>query len=159
MARSCSACVHSQTESISVELIQGTPIREIAKKYDLSASAVARHKKHLPQHLIQVEGAQVQPGSVMARVQELEARADRIYQEAMQSKKQELALRALKELREVTSLYARLAGELETQSIHQHIHISPEWLSLRSVMLRALQPYPDARKALVEAIEGHSGGV
>lgn len=161
MARQCTACTHPKTEALSLELIQGETIRGVARKYKLSTSAVARHKKHLPHELLQSSTAQalVQAGSVMQRVQELESRADRIYHEAMANKKQELALRALKEMREVTSLYAKLAGELETQTIHQHVHISPEWLSLRSVMLNALLPYPDAREALIQAIERESGGV
>jgi hypothetical protein len=46
-----------------------------------------------------------------------------------------------------------MAGEISTRTVNNFI-ISPEWASLRSVMLRALLPYPDARKAVVEALEG-----
>ena len=78
------------------------------------------------------------------------------YRSAVQANDRLNTARALKELREILSLYARLTGELSAQQnvVHQHLHITPEWASLRSVMLNALQPYPEARAALVAALEG-----
>jgi len=33
-----------------------------------------------------------------------------------------------------------------------NIIVMPEWVSLRNVILIALDPYPDARRAVVEAV-------
>lgn len=155
MARICTACRHEQTEAISLELLQHVPMRDVAAKYGLSLSAVARHKSHIPAQLAVSNEAQKvgRVDNVMQRVQELDARADEIYRQASTANDPELALKALRELRSVTELYAKLAGELQTKTVN-NIIITPEWVSMRSLMLRALEPYPDARRALVAALGG-----
>src|SRR5918993_579791 len=37
-------------------------------------------------------------------------------------------------------------------------HISPEWLELRTVIVGALEPYSEARGAVLQAIEGSDNG-
>ncbi len=156
MGAICTACRHPQTEAISLALIQKVPMREIAEKYGLSLSAVARHKKHIPAQLAKADEAHhvAEAGSVMQRIMELDKRADEIYRQATSDQDHNLALKALKELREVTTLYAKLAGEISTGGTVNNIIVTPEWVSMRAVMLHALEPYPDARRALVMALGG-----
>lgn len=156
MGRLCSACAHPQTEAISLELLQHVPLRRIADKFGLSLSAVARHKSHVPASLAKTEEAQhvAEAGNVMRRIAELDQRADEIYRQASEGNDPALALKALKELREVTALYARLTGEIQTGTVHNTLIITPEWVSMRSAMLKALEPYPEARRALVAALGG-----
>ena len=76
MAMLCSVCNNAQVEEINKEIISGTPIRRIAARFGLSASAVARHKKkHLPETLLQArEAAEVaHADDLLAQVQELQA--------------------------------------------------------------------------------------
>lgn len=158
MARTCSVCTHEQVEAINLSLLSGSmSIRRIAEKFGLSVGAVHRHKQHMQAQMIQAEPVDVTDTSnIMRQIQELNQRADMLYRSAVQANDRMNTVRALKELRELLILYARLTGELNTQQnvIHQHLHVSPEWASLRSVMLKALQPYPEARAALVAALEG-----
>ena len=130
-------------------------LRDIAAKYDVSLSAVYRHKQHIPHQLAVSHEAQkvAKADSVIQRVTELDQRADDIYRQATEQNDPKLALQALKELRGVVELYAKLAGEISTRTTNNFI-ITPEWASLRAVMLRALLPYPEARRAVVEALEG-----
>lgn len=156
MGAVCKACRHPQTEALTLELIQKVPMREIADKYGLSLSCVARHKKHVPESFAKTEEARhvAEAGSVMRKIAELDERADDIYRQASEGNDPALALKALKELREITGLYAKLTGEIQTGSVHNTLVVSPEWLSMRAVMLRALEPYPEARRALVAALGG-----
>lgn len=156
MGRLCTACAHPQTEAISMALLQHVPMREIAQQYGLSLSAVARHKDHIPAQLAKADEAHhvAEAGSVMQRIMELDKRADEIYQIATTDQDHGVALKALKELREVTTLYAKLAGEISSAKTVNNIIVTPEWLSMRAVMLKALEPYPDARRALVAALGG-----
>ena len=155
MATRCTVCAHPQTEEISLEILQGATLRTIADKYSLSLTAVHRHKQHIPHQLAVSHEAQkvAKADGVMQRVNELDQRADTIYRKAAEQNDPELALKALKELRGITELYAKMAGEIGARTVNNFI-ITPEWASLRSVLLRALIPYPDARKAVVEALEG-----
>ncbi len=155
MARLCTACAHDQTEAISLELLQHVPMRDVAQKYGLSLSAVARHKAHIPAQLAVSKEAETvaKVDNVIMRIRELDTRADDIYKQASTANDGALALKALRELRGITELYAKLAGELQTRTVN-NIIVTPEWLSMRTVMLRALEPYPEARRALVGALGG-----
>ena len=153
MAKHCSVCTHEQNEAINLEMLKGVPVRSIGKKYGISPSALQRHKDHIPRQLVVSKEAQevAEASSVMQRLFELDSRVDEIFLQATSNEDPKLALRALKELREVTSIIAKLTGEMQEQTV-KHIHITPEWLLIRETILRTLEPYPDARTALVEAL-------
>ncbi len=156
MGSVCSICRHEKTEAISLELLQKVPVRDIAAKYGVSTSALQRHKGHIPKVLAVAEQAQhvAEASSVMQKIIELDRRADEIYKEAKEGEDLALALKALKELRETAALFAKVTGELQQQTVHQHLHITPEWLTLRAQILAALAPYPEARAAIVKALGG-----
>ena len=158
MPRPCSICAHEHVEEINEMMIRGATYQQIIEKYGGSLSALHRHKQHLTaqRQNLPVEAVDVtEPSLVMRRIAELDMRADWLYREAVKSKDLLNAGRALKELREIVGLYAKITGELNTQAqiVHQHVHINPEWVALRQTMLNALAPYPEARAALVAALE------
>jgi len=156
MARDCHTCRHPELEAINMMLLAKRPMREIAEKYGLSTSAVHRHAKHIPDNLVIAKQAKevASADSVLSKIIELDQRSDTIYRQAVEADDPGLALKALKELREVTSLYAKLTGELQNRTVHNTLVITPEWVSMRSMMLAALEPYPEARRALVAALGG-----
>jgi len=59
----------------------------------------------------------------------------------------------LKELREQIRLMAELEGKISNQPQITIIN-SPEWVELRTVIIQALDGYPEAREAVVHAIRG-----
>jgi len=59
----------------------------------------------------------------------------------------------LKELREQIRLMAELEGRIASQPQITLI-TSPEWVEVRSLVINALEPYPEAREAVVHAIRG-----
>ena len=160
MAKTCTVCKHVDAESITLELLRGEPVRKVGDKYGFSPSAIQRHKGHIPKRLPAeiAEQEVVEIKTALLQMRELERRADLIYRQAAIDSEPKLALQCLKEMREIASVYARITGELSKQSTvtHQHVHLhqSPEWVSMRSAMLAALQPYPDAREALIRALGG-----
>jgi len=152
MAKKCSVCEHEQVERINLELMHGTSLRKVAKEFGVSSSALHRHKSEHVKGVEEISSAL--PVISVEKVMELERRADSLYWEAMRNDDRLNAIRALKEYRETVSLYAKLTGELtkQAQVVHNHLHVNPEWVSLRQTMLAALAPYPEARTALINAI-------
>lgn len=67
----------------------------------------------------------------------------------------ELVLKAARRLEAELQLIARLLGELaEPQQNTVNVLVaSPEWIATRAAILQALEPYPDARAAVVEALK------
>ena len=53
-------------------------------------------------------------------------------------------------------LIAKLRGELQEQTTVHVLITHPEWLTLRTAVLNALEPYPDARNAVTRAINEHA---
>lgn len=158
MHTQCSICARPDVEQINVALFNGLAMTKIRDKFGCSLSALSRHKAHAKtQFLAAQRTAETikDPSAVILRISELDRRAETLYNDAMKHDDRVNAIRAVREMREILSLYAKLTGELNNQVIHQHLHIDPEWMALRAVMLRALQPYPEARAALIAAIEGH----
>jgi hypothetical protein len=54
-------------------------------------------------------------------------------------------------------LLAKLLGELDERPV-VNLHVSPERLKLRAVIVGALEPYSEARLAVLRAIEGAGNG-
>ncbi|MGH2478070.1 MAG: hypothetical protein ACRDHW_00225 [Ktedonobacteraceae bacterium] len=65
----------------------------------------------------------------------------------------ELALKALAELRRQVELRAKLEGDLDEHSIT--ITSIPEWRELRSLLLDALSIHPQAKMAVIRALEAY----
>lgn len=64
----------------------------------------------------------------------------------------ELVLKALARLENQLELIARLMGELKNETTTINVHLHPEWVQLRSRILSTLEPYPDARLAIAQAL-------
>ncbi len=56
------------------------------------------------------------------------------------------ALQAIAQARGNLELLGRLLGELQAAPVN--ILVMPEWVTMRTVLLSALAPYPDARAAV-----------
>ena len=69
------------------------------------------------------------------------------------------ALQGVREAKGCLELLARLQGELQERTT-VNVLINPQWLTLRTVILQALDEYPEARFAVAQAlqeVEGNAG--
>ena len=80
-----------------------------------------------------------------------------ILKEARADKDGELALKAVDRIQRQLELQAKLLGELQQEGTI-NVTVSPEWVSLRAVILSAVTPYPEAARAVVMALAGPEGG-
>lgn len=154
----CSICGRADVEKINHDLFSGRyNQKQVADKYHVTPSTLCRHKAHVKTQLIQSgEAERTDQLTGIQRVNELDDRAEKLYQSCMKKGDNLNAIRALKEMRELVSLAARLNGELNQNVVHNHLHISPEWAVLRGVILQALQPYPEARAAILTALQAQN---
>jgi hypothetical protein len=158
--RSCTVCEHPAREEIDRALVGGTSNRSAASLYDVSEAAVRRHKaNHLPAKLVMAEQAAevTEASNLLAQVQDLQGRALAILDKAEGTGDLRTALSAIREARGNLELLAKLLGELDDRPV-LNLHISPEWLELRTVIVGALEPYSEARGAVLQAIEGSDNG-
>src|SRR5215218_7820270 len=160
MPRKCTVCDHPERHDIDEALVSGAPYRSVAKRFELSESAVYRHKtEHLPAHLLkarEVEAA-ARADDLLEEVRQLQGHALDILERAEKSGDLRTALAAISQARGNLELLAKLAGELDERPM-VNLNISPQWLELRAVIVGALEPYSEARGAVLSALEGAGNG-
>ena len=91
--------------------------------------------------------------SYLDQLNEVRARAANLLDQADASDDLRAAGTFLRELREQIRLMAELEGRIASQPQITLI-TSPEWVEVRSLVINALEPYPEAREAVVHAIRG-----
>lgn len=91
--------------------------------------------------------------SFFDQLRELRDKAASLLDQAEGAKDLRSAGTFLKELREQIRLWAELEGKLAAQP-QINILMTPEWIELRTQIITSLDPYPEAKEAMVRAIRG-----
>jgi hypothetical protein len=160
MPRRCTVCDCPQRHSIDEALVTGAPYRSVAKRFELSESAVYRHKtEHLPAHLIKAKEAEevARADDLLKQVKNLQIHALDILERAENAGDLRTALAAISQARGNLELLGKLAGELDERPV-VNLNVSPEWLELRAVIVGALEPHPAAHRAVLRALESVDDG-
>jgi hypothetical protein len=157
VTRICTVCVHRRRREIDRALVRGEASnRRIASQYGVSEIAVRRHKAaHLPRRLAQAQEAEdiAEADSLLEQVSSLHRRTLAILGLAEVEGEHKLALAAIREARSNLELLGKLMGELsEQQNTTINVLVLPEWVTVRSVLMRALAPYGEARLAVSAAL-------
>lgn len=150
MPRTCSTCSHPDRTTIDSSLVAGEAFRNIAERFGLSATGVFRHKAdHVPTALARAQEAVdvVQAGDLLGQVQSLQARTMTILSTAEKAGDLRTALMAIREARTTLELLLEVEGELDRRP-QIAVMVTPEWVRVRTALLQALMPFPDARAAV-----------
>ncbi|HEY1387189.1 MAG TPA: hypothetical protein VGF38_01495 [Ktedonobacterales bacterium] len=153
MPRTCTVCSHSQRAQIDAALVSGTPYRDIAGRFQVSKTAVERHREHIPVAISKSQEAreEAQALDVVKQLQAINGATLAVLKEARASGNPDLALRAIDRIQRQIELQAKLLGDLDDRP-QVNILLVPEWLAVRTAILAALLPYPEARQAVVSAV-------
>jgi len=156
-------CDHPESHSIDEALVTGAPYRSVAKRFELSESAVYRHKtEHLPAHLSKARAANevAQADNLLDQVRNLQGHVLDILERAEKTGDLRTALAAISQASQARGnleLLGKLAGELDERPV-VNLNLSPEWLELRTVIVGALEPHPAAHRAILRALESVGNG-
>lgn len=157
MTQRCTVCAHEQRKEIDAALVQGKAFTVIARQYGLHHDAVNRHSKsHLSTALVKLKAEREVAGvrTALDRLESLYERTERLLDQAETDGVKGLQLQAIRELRSCLETIAKITGELdEKPTVTVNLAGSPEWAQLQTLILLALQPYPDARLAVADAID------
>ncbi|MBT9156733.1 MAG: hypothetical protein DDT37_01721 [Firmicutes bacterium] len=157
MPQTCSVCKHSRLDEINAALVAGGTLWNIAEKFLLTMSSLYRHKQHMPAGLIKAKEAKevAKADTLLEQVCSLRDMAIDILRQAEKDGDLRTALLGVKEARACLELLAKLQGELSQADI-VNVLIAPQWLSLRTVILRELESYPEAKVRLAEALKKYA---
>jgi len=88
---------------------------------------------------------------LLDRIQEMLSRLESFLDSAERSKDGAEFRAHAGEWRKMVELLAKLRGELAQEGT-TNVFVTPQWVELRAVIVAALEPYPAARRALMEAV-------
>jgi hypothetical protein len=160
--RACTICSHEKRYEIEERLAtrQGT-YRGIARTYGVSEDAVSRHvaSGHVGQLLALAADAEraARADSLLDRIEALQSRTLAILEASEETNEHRTALAAIREARGNLELIGEITKELD-RAPTLNLHLNPEWIELRTVIVGALDPHPDARDAVVRAIASVGNG-
>jgi hypothetical protein len=160
MGRSCTICSHESRDAIEDAFIAGTPKRRIASHYGVSERAVRYHlREHLPALLALARDAEraSRADSLLDRIEALQSRTLAILEATEETHDHRVALAAIREARGNLELIGEVTKELD-RTPTLNLHLNPEWLELRTVIVGALDHHPEARGAVLRALEGVGNG-
>ena len=160
MPRVCTVCRHDERREIDRQLVsRAFSYRDIARQFGVSKDAVSRHvKEHLPELLTRAHEAEqlAEADKPLTDIRKIQVQTLLMLQEAEKSGDLRTALAAVREARNNVALLAELRGQLVRRP-QINLVLSPEWLELRTLIVGALEPHPDAREAVVQAIASRKG--
>jgi hypothetical protein len=155
MPRACTICAHEDRHTIDRVLVGGEEaLRTISDRFDVSKTALIRHKNaHLPAALIKARKVEevVRADELLSQVRDLQGRTLSILATSEQTGELRTALAAIREARGNLELLAKLLGELDEHP-QVNILVSGVWLTIRTALMVALVPYPEARSVVAEAL-------
>jgi len=154
MPPKCTICHHSEREAIDRALVSGETLRDIAQRFAVSRDALQRHKAHIPTAVAAAHeaGEVAEADRLLSTVRDLLQAAIGTITQAEAGGDLRTKLAAIREARETAKLLLEVYGELQTQPTF-NIIMAPEWVEVRTVVLQALDPYPDARLAVAGALK------
>ena len=159
MARKCNVCQHQQIEKIEELILSGEGLRKIAEQFSLSTTSVHRHKKHLNQTLLKSNQLKesIRADDLLRQVKNLQEKSLEILARAEEVGDLRSCTSAINETRKCLELLGKLAGELQNgQTVN--VIISPEWVELRTLIIQALESYPEAKSSVLTALEAKTDG-
>lgn len=154
MPRVCTICTHPERAAIDAALVEGEPLRDIARRVAVSKDALARHKAdHVPGHVAKAHEAEAvaEADTLLDQLTSLQRKALDLLEKAERGGDYKTALAGVREARACIELLLEVEGELDRRNV-TNIIVNPQWIAIRGVLITALQDHPDARLAVADAL-------
>ena len=128
----------------------------IAARIEALAEVKAREREEVKEGIVaearETTAARLEAAaSFIDQLREVRDRAANLLDQAEASQDMRAAGTFLRELREQIRLMAELEGKISSQPQVTIIN-NPEWVEVRSLVINALEPFPQAKEAVVHAL-------
>ena len=160
MGRRSKIEVHSQRNIIITRLAAGEEYSDIIRDFpELTWDDLDYYAENkLPEIIskskdLKAEVESIQGNDTLAEVRALKVRALEILEQAQSAGDLKTALLGIREARSCLELCMKAEGKIDERP-QINILVLPEWLELRTLIIKALDPFPKAKEAVVLAIHG-----
>ena len=147
MPEQCKACLHPEKPLIDKSLLAGMALTALASRFGLSEDSLSRHRGSHLEGEVSFKAQGLDPQELLVDLMANKLAAQEAAQSASSPREK---LEALREVRQTTEAIAKLTGAY--RQVDQK-HLLPFWTKMRTTLLKALAPYPEAREAVLRALE------
>jgi hypothetical protein len=163
MARLCTVCTHERRYDIDSILVDRSgSYRDIAGRFGVSKTAIGRHvsEGHISELLALASDAEraAHADGLLDRVEALQSRTEEALAKAESSDNLFATFRGITEMRRNLELIGEVTKELNRQPT-LNLALNPEYIELRTAILAAVEPHPEAAasisRAMLELENGH----
>lgn len=172
----CTVCLDERVTYLNARALKGESFTALGEEFGYNRVTIGRHvRQHLPPSAVTVSrpGRKPAGGNPLLPVAELDvapdaSAADRLRVLVARLEGQMIAAEASGSMRSVTDLarelrgavreLSRLDGEGGGSGAAVDLATSAEWVAVRSALMAALAPHPDARRDVVEALSRLGAG-
>ncbi len=150
--RQCTLCAHAERHPINVAIVQGESNRSVARSYGFSEAAVRRHRReHIPKLLVESKQAVdvADADTLLDRLQSWTTRIEKAIGEVEEREDYTQFFRGVAVLRGYLEVIGEVTKELERHP-QVNILIAPH---VQQAIIDALQPYPEARQSVADALD------
>jgi hypothetical protein len=158
VGRVCTICSHEERHQINLALVHCEPYRHIASRHDVSTGALQRHsREHLPALLVKAYEATERDDAEDLAGEVIKVKEDvhRLKEKAEEEGDLRAALLGCDKALKALELQAKVEQLIQTTPTF-NLHLNTEWIGLRTAILRALEPYPEARESFLKALKSVS---
>jgi len=137
-----------------VALVHREPYRHIASRHGVSTGALQRHsREHLPALLVKAYEAIERDDAEDLAGEVIKVKEDvhRLKERAEEEGDVRVALLACDKALKALELQAKIEQLIQTTPTF-NIHLTTEWIELRTAIIKVLEPYPEARESFLKAI-------
>jgi hypothetical protein len=122
--KKCTICNHESRISIDETLLRSVPLRSISGQFEVSKSALQRHKDHIPKELVQTKKAKeiCQAEKIFSYLISLKRDAEEITKLAQGSDDLKTALSGIREQSRIIEILAKMQGQIPRQQIELNIN-------------------------------------
>jgi len=168
----CTCCAHRERAAIDLALARGVSMNALAKRYGIGSDSLYRHRKnHLPPQLRaqliagpSIEGVdldklrETESQSLLANLVALRHRLFASLDTAEEAGDGNMLARVAGQLHRNMELVGKLLGDLSAgTTINNNVLVLPAYVTLRVELVRALQPFPEARQAVAAVLHRMEG--
>jgi DNA-binding XRE family transcriptional regulator len=149
-------CIHEKRDEIDREIVSRQPYRALARTFGVSKDSISRHANlHIPETLTTANAIAevVRADMLLDRVEVLVSEAEGLLTYGKDERQAKAWEGGLRELRKCLELLARVTGELDERP-QVNLAVFPEWVTVRTRLLAAVESHPEARGWLVDALDG-----
>ncbi len=160
-------------DRIEFDLATGKSIRQLANKYGVHEQSLYKHRKSLPPQLkAAYVGRLLAPGVDLEKLRTEEsegllqglatqrARLLIAQDAALEDDNGQLVATLANGIHRNLELVGRYLGEMQQHSTQTVVNVllTPQYLELRTKLIRALAPFPEARRAVAATLHETEGG-